>query len=51
VIIGRRHAIDARHAARYRALSDDRTTVMTYDRLLDAMARGQCLMEDGDGEC
>lgn len=50
VVIGRRHGIETRHAARYRALSDDRTTVMTYDRLLDAMARGRRLMEENDGE-
>jgi hypothetical protein len=50
VVIGRRHAIDARHAARYRALSDDRTTVLTYDRLLDAITRGRHLMEGNGGE-
>jgi hypothetical protein len=50
VVIGRRHAVDIRHAARYRALSDDRTTVMTYDRLLDAMVRGRPLTEENDGE-
>ena len=50
VVIGRRHTIDTRHAARYRELSDDRTTVMTYDRLLDAVVRGGRLMEVDNGK-
>ena len=45
VVIGRRYAIDQRHAARYRELSDNRTTIMTYDRLLDALARGRLPLE------
>ena len=47
VIIGRRHAVQARHATRYRELSDERITVMTYDRLMDAMRRGRPLLEGG----
>lgn len=45
VVIGRRHAIDQRHVSRYRELSDERTTIMTYDRLLDALARGRQPLE------
>ena len=49
VIIGRRYSIETRHAVRYRELSDDRTTTMTYDRLLDAMTRGRSIIEDSHG--
>ena len=45
VVIGRRHAISPRHATRYRELSDSRTTIMTYDRLLDALTRGRLPLE------
>ena len=41
VVIGRRHAINHRHVARYRELSYGSTTTMTYDRLLDALAHGR----------
>jgi hypothetical protein len=50
VVIGRRHAIEQRHASRYRELSDERTTIMTYDRLLDALARGRQPMETPLGQ-
>ena len=49
VVIGRRHSIDARHAVRYRELSRERTTIMTYDRLVDAMGRGRSIMEGSNG--
>lgn len=41
VVIGRRDAVHPRHAARYRELSNDRTMIMSYDRLLDAIGRGR----------
>ena len=34
-IIGRRNQIEAKHSLRYRELSRDQVTVMTYDRLTD----------------
>jgi len=37
VIIGRRSNLDAKQARRYRALSTDGVTVMTYDRLHDTI--------------
>lgn len=49
VIIGRRHGIEARHVGRYRELSDEYTTIMTFDRLLDAMVRGRSLTEGSYG--
>jgi hypothetical protein len=45
VVIGRRHRLHARHAARYRELSDKRATIMTYDRLLEATTRGRSIMK------
>lgn len=35
VIIGRRTAIDPKHALKYRSLSNNNLNVMSYDRLLD----------------
>lgn len=35
VIIGRRSNVDPKHALRYRALSSNNTSVMSYDRLLE----------------
>lgn len=37
VVIGRRSSLDPRQANRYRALSSDGITVMSYDRLHDSM--------------
>ena len=45
VVIGRRHALRPRHVVRYRELSYGSTTTMTYDRLLDALARGRLPLE------
>jgi hypothetical protein len=39
VVIGRRGSLDSKQAKTYRALSSDKTTVMSYDRLLDQMNR------------
>lgn len=41
VIIGRRSSLQSQSIIRFRELSDARTTVMTYDRLLDAVGRGR----------
>lgn len=41
VIIGRRSSLQSRSITKFRELSDNRTTVMTYDRLLDAVGRGR----------
>lgn len=49
VVIGRRDSIHSRHALRYRELSNGRTSVMSYDRLLDAIARGRSWLE-GENE-
>ncbi len=38
IVIGRRGGLDPRQAKTYRALSTDQTTVMSYDRLRDAMS-------------
>lgn len=38
VIIGRRDSIDPKLVTRYRELSTAKTTIMTYDRLLDALS-------------
>jgi hypothetical protein len=35
VLIGRRQHINPKHALKYRALSSDKTSVMTYDRLVE----------------
>jgi hypothetical protein len=37
VIIGKRAALEPKHAQVYREISNDRTTVMSYDRLLEMM--------------
>jgi len=37
IVIGRRGGLDPKHAKTFRALSTDHTTVMSYDRLRDAM--------------
>lgn len=47
VIMGRRANLNPKHATRYRELSDDRTKVMTYDRLIDSMARGRVMAGTG----
>jgi hypothetical protein len=39
VVIGRRGSLDPKQVKTYRALSSDRTTVMSYDRLLEHMNR------------
>jgi hypothetical protein len=49
VIIGRRSALQSRHILKYRELSSDQTTVMTYDRLRDAIRRGRTPEGDGNG--
>jgi hypothetical protein len=43
VVMGRRAGINQRHFSRYRELTDERIAVMTYDRLIDSMARGRAL--------
>ncbi|HMG05302.1 MAG TPA: Shedu anti-phage system protein SduA domain-containing protein [Chthoniobacterales bacterium] len=40
VVIGRRGQVRAEHALKYRALSSDRTSVMTYDRLAEIAVTG-----------
>ena len=40
VVIGRRNSLDSRQVKRYRALSADGITVMSYDRLHDSMRNG-----------
>ena len=40
VIIGRRSSLDRNQTMTYRALSDERLTVMSYDRLHDHMKYG-----------
>lgn len=40
VVIGRRSHIRAEHALKYRALSSDKTSVMTYDRLAEMAFTG-----------
>jgi hypothetical protein len=39
IVIGRRSRLDPKQIKTYRALSEDRTTVMSYDRLLEHMNR------------
>jgi len=41
VVIGRRSGLTPAHAAKWRELSDERTRVMTYDRLLETILRGR----------
>lgn len=40
VVMSRRSTINPAQTKRYRELSDDQTTVMTYDRLVESVARG-----------
>lgn len=49
IIIGRRSAIAAHHSAMYRELSSERTTVMTYDRLVETVCRGRDMTGAQDG--
>lgn len=49
VIIGRRSAINAKHTAKYRELSSEKTTVMTYDRLIETIRRGRVMTGAQDG--
>lgn len=49
VIIGRRSAIVASHSVKYRELSSEKTTVMTYDRLLETIRRGRDMRGAQDG--
>jgi hypothetical protein len=41
IVIGRREALNPTHAVKYRELSNDKTQVMTYDRLIESIRRGR----------
>lgn len=41
IVIGRRSAIDTKHAKKWREITTDNTRVMTYDRLIDSISSGR----------
>jgi hypothetical protein len=41
IILGRRSAIDLKHAKKWREISTSNTRIMTYDRLIDSFASGR----------
>ncbi len=45
-VIGRRAAIDPKHALRYRALSNDKNLVMSYDRFLEPVQIREVTWDD-----
>jgi hypothetical protein len=45
VIIGRRANLDSKHALKYRALSSEKTSVLTYDRLIDVTSDSSTSLE------
>lgn len=48
IVIGRRSAIDAKHAKKWREITSDNTRIMTYDRLIDSFAAGRQLQGAND---
>jgi hypothetical protein len=41
IILGRRSAIDLKHAKKWREISTSNTRIMTYDRLIDSFGSGR----------
>lgn len=41
IVLGRRSAIDLKHAKRWREISTSNTRIMTYDRLIDSFGGGR----------
>lgn len=49
IVIGRRSAVDSKHAKKWRELSVDNTRVMTYDRLIDSISTGRTNQGSSNG--
>lgn len=49
IVIGRRSAIDAKHAKKWREITSGTTRIMTYDRLIDTFESGRIIQGASNG--
>ena len=49
IVIGRRSAIDTKHAKKWREINTNDTRIMTYDRLMDTLKTGRTICGDTNG--